>query len=195
MTTHRKTYAGIGRQTLPHAIQELMVDLGYAYASLGYVLRSGGAKGADDAFEWGAILYANETGKPFSEVMEIYLPDKRFKGRHARNDGYHHFENSDLTEDQQAFTNRMIETWHPAPHRLGRARKFMERNCMQIMGADLSSPSDFVMCWTHDGDANTGGTGFAKKVAIDCGVPVHDLWHDAVLDQTRAWLARNDPRV
>lgn len=49
-----KIYTGIGSRNTPPDILDIMFRLAGKLASEGYVLRSGGAQGADDAFEQGA---------------------------------------------------------------------------------------------------------------------------------------------
>ncbi len=62
--------------------------------------------------------------------------------------------------------------------------EFMARNSHQVLGADLKSPVDFVICWTPDGCETerqrvweTGGTGQAIALADRWGVPVVNLAH------------------
>lgn len=47
-------YAGIGSRESPDNILDVMTQVAQALATLGYTLRSGGAEGADTAFEDGA---------------------------------------------------------------------------------------------------------------------------------------------
>ncbi len=49
-----KYYAGIGSRETPVHIQNVMTKLATKLANDGYILRSGGAKGADKAFENGS---------------------------------------------------------------------------------------------------------------------------------------------
>lgn len=49
----RKYYAGIGSRETPDDVLELMTRIGRGLMKKGYKLRSGGAKGADSAFEKG----------------------------------------------------------------------------------------------------------------------------------------------
>ena len=51
-----KPYTGIGSRETPTAILDLMIAIGGVLAQRGFTLRSGGADGADDAFEQGCIL-------------------------------------------------------------------------------------------------------------------------------------------
>lgn len=44
-----------------------------------------------------------------------------------------------------------------------------------MLGADLHSPSKFIVCWTRDGGA-TGGTGQALRIADHYEIPVFNLF-------------------
>lgn len=52
-------YAGIGSRQTPDDILELMHRIGSTLAINGFTLRSGGAVGADTAFEQGAVSIGN----------------------------------------------------------------------------------------------------------------------------------------
>ena len=45
------------------------------------------------------------------------------------------------------------------------------RNVYQVLGVDLKSPSDVVICWTEEGEV-IGGTGLAIKIAQANKIPV-----------------------
>ena len=58
----------------------------------------------------------------------------------------------------------------------------MARNANQVLGNDLITPSEFVLCWTPDGaespkqrSRDTGGTGQAISIAYDHGIPVINM--------------------
>lgn len=64
-------------------------------------------------------------------------------------------------------------------------KKLHARNCSQILGMDLKTPSKFVLAWTPDGaetekqcSARTGGTGTAIKLASRNGIPVFNMAND-----------------
>jgi predicted Rossmann fold nucleotide-binding protein DprA/Smf involved in DNA uptake len=59
-------YAGIGSRETPPDVQKLIFDIADKLAKKGYVLRSGGADGADLTFEAGCD---NSNG-----LKEIFLP-------------------------------------------------------------------------------------------------------------------------
>lgn len=147
------TYAGIGSRETPPDICETMTELAHHLSRLGYTLFSGGADGADDAFERGA-----------SDKV-IFLPWDGFNGRRVDNDQY----------VVPPYIEDLARKFHPAGDRLkAGALKMMSRNCYQVLGPDLKSPVDFVICWTKDGKAS-GGTGQAIRVAEAMAIPVFNL--------------------
>ena len=152
-----KFYAGIGSRETPITLEPIISQIVTELNSQEYTLRSGGADGADTLFEHHAIK------------KEIYLPWHGFN----RN-------GSNLyTLTAKAFT--LAEKYHPAWGRLSQAaKKLMARNCYQILGHDLKTPVDFVVCWTKDG--KTGGTGQALRIAEDLNISVYNLyWQDDLL--------------
>lgn len=163
-------YAGIGSRSTPEPVLRKMAKISHRLSELEYTLLSGGADGADTAFESGCI------GK-----KEIYLPWVRFRNLHG---GQY------ITlPSSEAF--RVAEVVHPAWKRLSNpAQALMARNSHQVLGADLRSPVDFVICWTPDGCHNeatrsrsTGGTGQAISLADRWGIPVINLALDGAMDK------------
>ena len=66
-------YAGIGSHETPLLILNEMTAIGRELARLNFTLRSGGAKGADQAFEEGC--------DEFNGKKEIFVPWDGFEGR------------------------------------------------------------------------------------------------------------------
>lgn len=148
-----KAYAGIGSRKTPKNILTLMTRVARRLDELGFVLRSGGAHGADIAFELGA-------GR-----KEIYLPWRNFN----KNDSH-------LCRPA-LLAYEIARKHHPAWDRCSpAARKFHARNVHQVLGQDLASPADFVLCWTPEGRV-TGGTGQAMRIAEHYGVPVVNMFN------------------
>jgi hypothetical protein len=59
-------------------------------------------------------------------------------------------------------------------------RALLARDSHQVLGADLRSPAERVVCWTPDGgldgeDPRAGGTGQALRIAAHHGIPVLNL--------------------
>ena len=138
------SYAGIGSRQTPSDVLLLMEKIGVKLALMGFMLRSGGADGADSAFERGCDRAGGE--------KQIFLPWPGFNGR-----------NSPYSWPKDgAF--RYAEWYHPAWDRLSNpAKKLMARNAHQVMGPELDDWVKFVVCWTPDGQAS-GGTGQALRM-------------------------------
>ncbi len=148
-------YAGIGSRECPENIQKDMYCIAGHLSQINYTLRSGGADGADSAFEKGCDFVKGK--------KEIYLPWKDFNGS-----------NSPLYNiSKEAF--ELAKTIHPAWFKLKfGARKLHARNCYQVLGQDLKTPCDFVICWTKDG-AEIGGTRTAIILAKMHNISVYNL--------------------
>lgn len=163
-------YAGIGSRETPGVILEQMEEVAYLLMSAGHCLRSGGADGADSAFEAGAM-----------DVNEIWVPWEGFNG-------------SDSVLIPSDFHFDIASLYHPKWNSLrGSVKKLHARNVGQILGHDGSIPSKFVLCWTPDGCSNglmttkeTGGTGQAIRIATGYGVPVINMqtmfWKEELAD-------------
>lgn len=156
-------YAGIGSRETPSDVMVILEELGYLLGRAGFTLRSGGADGADTAFEQGA--------RRAQAPMDIYLPWKDFNGNASPLFG--------VTADAL----EMARTVHPAWDALGQGpRKMHARNCYQVHGKALAQPVKFVICWTPDGcesektrNRKTGGTATGIVLAQRAGIPVFNL--------------------
>ena len=74
-----KYYCGIGSRQTPGEILEIMLLVSIKLRSQKWILRSGGADGADKAFETGAgflkdIYYANDATPESMEIAKRYHP-------------------------------------------------------------------------------------------------------------------------
>lgn len=159
-----------------------MRRLGGALGVLGYTLRSGGADGADSAFEAGA----KAMGHPF----EVYLPWYAFHGRVGP--GYIVVKDPAVTAWALDCVNRV----HPAAEKLSNvARMLMARNTYQVAGQGQNLLSQFVVCWTPDGaehadqtTRDTGGTGQAIRLASQWSIPVFNLQKTDALARLSAFI-------
>jgi hypothetical protein len=170
-----RPYAGIGSRKTPPDIQALMTQCAKELFNRGYTLRSGGADGADTAFEtggWG--------------LSEIFLPSAKFNNRVA---GGRFIDSSTLPAWSSAI--EMAKEFHPAPQKLtGFSLYLMARNCFQVLGADLQTPSVFVMCWTSSHAFPSGGTAQALRIAEAYRIPVVNLAVPAHVAHVHTWLLR-----
>lgn len=171
-------YTGVGSQKTPLHVLGAMADLGEQLARQGWTLRSGGARGADSAFEAGHRRVT-------ADRLEIYLPWKGFNQNPSSLFG--------VTEAALQLAARNHPAWHACTENV---RKLHGRNAYQVLGQDLDTPSQFVVCWTPDGAASrkersrdTGGTGTAISVADGAGVPVFNLARRGERDRLMDWLA------
>ena len=158
-----KYYAGIGSRETPIEICNMFEKIGEFLADKGYILRSGHAQGADQAFERGCDKVSGK--------KEIYIPWKGFENSNS----------SLYTQTQEAF--ELAEKYHPYWSRLSQgAQKLQARNCYQVLGRGLDLPfaidetdaeSEFIICWTKKGKG-AGGTGQALRIAKDNCLPIFD---------------------
>lgn len=147
-------FTGVGSRKTPLDIQELMVELSKNLTSRGWTLRSGGAVGADAAFEAGAVVGAKK---------EIYLPWSRFNSHPSRL----------CTPSEDA--KEIAAAVHPRWKYLSNADRLLHaRNVHQVLGADCNLPSNLLVCWTPGGRIE-GGTATAIRVATLYEVPVFNL--------------------
>lgn len=155
-------YAGIGSRETPPYVCQMMSRYAAWLRSGGFVLRSGHADGADQAFEGGA-----------EDRAVIFLPWAGFEA-HVPVLG------QGVVVPYSEELDAYVDHFHPRPEKLTRgARTLMARNTCQILGANLepNEKSDFVLCWTSDGK-DSGGTGQALRIARFYEVPVFNLYHD-----------------
>jgi len=159
-------YTGIGSRETPLAIKSVIKNIVYKLNNLGYVLRSGGADGADSYFE----EYAN--------ACEIYLPWKGFNNN-----------DSELYQISEA-SILLAKQYHPAWDKLSQAaQKLMARNGYQVLGEDLLTPTEFVICWTKDGK-DSGGTGQAIRIAKTHKIPVCNLYFPSHIESLSSYLKK-----
>ena len=147
------TYCGIGSRETPVAVMKVMTEIAQLLEKSGYRLYSGAAEGADSAFAWNT---ANKIE---------FIPWNGFNG----------CKSGVIATSDKAM--KLAESLHPAWDRLSQgAKKLMARNCHQILGEDLNSPVDFVLCWTPDGaETSTTSVTFTEGVPVGCVVEFDTL--------------------
>lgn len=163
-------YTGIGSRSTPTHILALMEAYANHLAVNGWALRSGGAEGADQAFQAGV----------HGGAKEIYLPWGGFNSfYHDPEKGFY------VAEEFGNWTqaNDIASHHHPAWHNCKPGvQRLHTRNVYQVLGKDLDKPSKSLVCWaepTKDGGVK-GGTGMAVSIAQQCGVPIINLYYDSV---------------
>lgn len=158
-----KFYTGIGSRGTPEEMLALMTELAARLERLGWTLRSGGADGADLAFENGV-----------NKLKEVYLPWWKFNDSDSPL--------NTVCEGAMQIASENHGNWKWMKENKPSWCKLMARNVYQVQGKTLDSYSSFVVCWTPDGcehdetrTKKTGGTGLAISVASKLGIPVFNL--------------------
>jgi hypothetical protein len=183
-------YAGIGSRQTPGPVLDAMFKMGSILAQMGFTLRSGGAVGADTAFERGAaavygprFVYKGGQGPSSSKGRrQTIFPDSTPGWR-------------DWAEVQ---SSRLHPKWQACPPYVKR----LHRSSMaQICGHTLPPQvlSHFVLCWTPDGaetakatSRKSGGTGQAIRIADAYGVPTFNLNRPHTLRDLGAFLEEQE---
>lgn len=156
----RRIYAGIGSRQTPPLVLTLMAKWAVYLAQSGYTLRSGGAFGADCAFENGCDIVQG--------VKQIFTANDARRYPHWR---------------------EHAAKFHPVWRDLTAGMQLLHaRNSAIVLGQSLAEPVDFVLCWTPDGTSK-GGTGQALRIAADEGIPIFNFWNSIdANERLRAWL-------
>ncbi|CAH7414175.1 conserved hypothetical protein [Vibrio chagasii] len=173
-------FSGVGSQKTPQEVGVLMkyVTL-FLLQELGYCLRSGGARGADQFFE---------SGVPYSlrGHQQIYMPEKNFqKGTCER------IYIGDMRRKMDAMSvvseYKLHEHWDVLLNSPSNNRTVANhlRNVFQVLGDEPVNnpiPSKMLIAWTPDGAKTwektskaTGGTRTAIRLALAFDVPVFNL--------------------
>ena len=167
-----KFYTGVGSRKNPPEICAIMSTLARRLCADGFVLRSGAAIGADTAFE---------RGLPPNGAKQI------FPGHNA--EGY-------VTQEALSIAGRLHPAWSRCSHY---AKMLHGRNAFQVLGGDLKTPSNFVICWTPDGaisheqrSRETGGTGTAISIASTYDIPVYNLAREDHLARVVKYIGDSD---
>lgn len=169
-------YTGVGSRSTPSSIMALMSHTASVLENHGYTLRSGGAPGADYAFEEGVVHDCNK---------EIWVP-------------WIGFNSNNSTNIPSARAYDIASTVHPAWDRLKESHRLLHaRNIHQVLGADLNTPSSFLICWTENADVK-GGTATAIRLAHRYNIPVINIgvWRNDITlaaDGLECALAIADP--
>ena len=171
-------YAGIGSRRTPSVVCSFMMRLASDLEGRGYVLRSGGADGADTAFEQGVRAGSRK---------QIYLPWKGFNGSDSLL--------YSPSEWNKKIARSFCDNWEFLKPSF---QNLKARNVQQILG---TSPEEedvrFVVCWMSP---SGGGTGFAVALADTYDIPVFNLCgkeqqlnseYFLVWEEVQAWIKEN----
>lgn len=173
----------------------VLATVGSFLCEQGYICRSGGAPGSDQA--WEACF-------PTSQ-QEIYLPWNGFCDKSSLQ-GSHMIPLSHMSSHIQDLTSVAVEYFYPKDrqHKLWDAAgnktptyRLMQRNTLQVLGRDCNTPSNFVVCIASASELDSqrriknvkGGTGQAVRIAYHFGIPVWNIRVPDHVDELIGWLS------
>jgi hypothetical protein len=176
-----KFYTGIGGRNTPKEICKQFTIIAGQLETLGFILRSGGAEGADTAFELGVKEDKNKN---------IYLPWKGFNGNDSELflSGIKEFP---ITEFEINLTKEIYTRFDfvSEPTQLMHIR-----NLYQVFGTQVKEilypefgvvdphmakafTSQFIIAWTDRPENDTGGTQFGLHVAKKYDIPTYNFYY------------------
>lgn len=177
----RKFYAGIGSRETPEHILKIMTQVAEKLEKQGWTLRSGGATGADSAFQKGVTNYDQIFITEKTKIMNKNKKGIVIKDKKIISDAMYMIHSLQLHEKWEFLINNPTQNETVALH---------TRNIFQILGEDLKTPVKMVVCWTKDGaktleetSANTGGTRTAIRLANKMGIPIFNLKNEEDLNK------------
>ncbi len=171
-------YAGVGSRATPPEVLAGMSDAAQALGDAGFALSTGGADGADKAFEAGAL----RTDAP----VTVHTPWPGYNGYRPGRDPE---SDIDVVHPRAGDAVRglsflhLARKHHPTWDRCRRgARALFLRNVSILAGAldddGTVLPVRAVIAWNPNGSAHgreAGGTGHTLRVAAELGIPVVNL--------------------
>src|SRR5690348_10747220 len=105
-----------------------MTKLGSFFREKNIRVRSGHADGADWAFEQGT-----------REVCDVFIPWAGFNSVKPYLGFVHILDKTPAGTLYRPRLENLVRNFHPAPDKLSTGvRKLMQRNCLQVLGSDLS---------------------------------------------------------
>lgn len=173
-------WTGVGSRETPPEVADLMRRIASGLTKVGGILRSGGATGADSAFE---------SGVPDPSKKEIFLPYRGFQRNPSKLFGDPTPESIEWARKAHPYFDKM----KPGSF----AYQAHARNAHQVLGQDCKTKTAFVVCWTPDGAENaeqshstdvTGGTRTAIVIAEMNGVPVFNLARPDALHRLQTYV-------
>lgn len=184
-----KFYTGIGSRNTPEDILEIMSDLAFILHKKGWTLRSGGADGADLAFEEGVKRSLVDIDRfPYFYDANIYIPWKNFRVvDDLWKDMYIHVTNKDILKNAEDIASQIHPNWKACSRG---AKALHTRNIFQVIGHWYEPfPSKFVICWAPiSGESVTGGTRTAVEFAKSLNIEVFNLAEKKSLDRVLKML-------
>ena len=148
-----------GNETPPPMVEQALRRIVPELEKRGYVIRSGGMKGVENAVE------------EMARNVEVHLPWKGFDGKESKF--------TYTSDEAKEFAKRHHPMWDQAKPVI---QTFCAKNVRLVLGKDLKSPTQILIIWSEDGaettrerTAKTGLTGVALSVAAELRIPIFNL--------------------
>lgn len=165
-------YTGVGSREISSEEASIIVAVSTYLADLGFILRSGHAKGSDECFEYGALL---STKSNANYNRDIYVPWNSFDGAKVESTLINV---GDWDNYKLDWVESLARVVHGGWHNLSSGAKTLHsRNIPQVLGNDLKSPSRFLLFCsdiTSGGNVKVG-TATAVKLAKAYSVPCFNV--------------------
>lgn len=164
-----KFYTGVGSRETPHDVLQLMTYTAKKIDELGYTLRSGGARGADYAFESASNNHA------IYSVSKKHIPISGKPNIIPNLEPYRELV-SECCLHYKKIKNQYVKDLHT-------------RNICQVIGHDPLEiiKSDFLICYTFNGEY-IGGTTTAIRCAERFDIPVFNFGKYKTIDEMQIHL-------
>lgn len=157
-----RQYAGVGsRKDVPQEVLARATKIASELRDAGWTLRSGGAVGMDEAWlqgaKVGALPHKTSDGIVWS-ISDDVVQAVVLRPEHC-------------TQAAYELASRFHPMWNSLSHR---TKLLHGRNCMIVLGSDLRTPVERILCWTPGG-MSIGGTAMALHLALIYNIPVTNL--------------------
>ena len=192
------TYAGIGSRETSIDIQKEMYKISKELESLGYTGQSGGAIGADKAFEGANQPWEKEDGtiagtKEFTKSKANVTKWAKYGDGKNTASKFVVFKSSDSNDKVRSIAKEI----HPKKQELSDndGLDLHARNTFQVFGKNLDTPVDFVLFYAQeqkDSIRPKGGTGQAAEMARLKGIPTINMADKNWREQLDNVLSKNN---
>lgn len=159
----------IGHRESPSEILETIGKIAEFFAKKGWVLRTGGAEGVDNAALAGFRNIANSK-------VELYLPWQ----------GYNDHRGILWTQENWNEAAKHHPKWDELK---GVVKQIHARNVSIIIGLDNETPSDLVVAYTKNGE-EIGGTAMGIRVSKDRKIKMFNIGEPKGLDKLRKFCKK-----
>ena len=153
-------YSGIGHRSTPEKVRDMMTSIGSQLAQMGFILRSGNAIGADQAWE----------EQVTRKMKEIFIVERKKSCPFGII--------ADVTQEQWDF---VVSHYHGGMRAFSKQSAYVQylflRNLNILCGKHLDDKVDFVAYW-HEGEHCDGGTGHTVAMAKTLEIPCFNIWSE-----------------